>query len=451
MKKKVLAIVLTVVLLTALALPFSAIAAYIPPPELTAEYTDAGTWPLPAGTYYPELDNQKIPNGAHVISAYTMDANYVATPLPVPASLTGYEKVTGVANLGEGKWTLIDVLGYPYILLLEVGAGANNPPAAPADYTFTLSELPDVSITITNANPMYAYAPFFMNPAQNSYTFFVNDGGTVTFSTDVNLTFVDATTYATTEKTITAGTAVSATEISGGSLYFTDTNGNFATFALTSDPMYAQGLSAATFKLSDLASGVSPTIPSVPIAPAPPVAPAAPSVKYIDSIMIRLKELPSLNITITNAYPRYAYGPFVFNAAQNAYTIYLASTGTVTFSKDTTLSFVNAMTYVSTEKTFTAGTPVPAAQVSGGAMYFDGNQGDFATFAVDTDPTYSGGIFSATLDLTALETDGSTPAISFSPTTIRVLTIVVIFLIPIIAAIIISSVVRKKLKASLQA
>ncbi|MDR0916552.1 MAG: hypothetical protein LBN02_05115 [Oscillospiraceae bacterium] len=109
------------------------------PPELTADYVDAGAWPLPAGTYYPELDNQGIPAGAHVISAYLMAEDYSATPLPVIESLTGYEKVDSTAALTTGTWTYVDVLGYPYIFIIPVGVTPGDPttpstpetPAAP--------------------------------------------------------------------------------------------------------------------------------------------------------------------------------------------------------------------------------------------------------------------------------------------------------------------------------
>ncbi|MDR3309863.1 MAG: hypothetical protein LBS90_00745 [Oscillospiraceae bacterium] len=89
------------------------------PPELTAEYTYGGAWPLAAGTYYPELDNAGIPAGAQVYSAYLMAEDYSATPLPVPPSLTGYTQVGTLAELVPGTWAVVDVVGYPYIFTLD--------------------------------------------------------------------------------------------------------------------------------------------------------------------------------------------------------------------------------------------------------------------------------------------------------------------------------------------
>lgn len=149
-----------------------------------------------------------------------------------------------------------------------------------------------------------------------------------------------------------------------------------------------------------------------PAEEAPPAAAApVPSGGYFDSIDIRLPQRPSLVITITRANAKYSFAEFIFNPAVKAYSLYVGSGGTVAFSSDTQLTFTDMTTYEQSARTFSAGTAYPISDISGGALYFssDTATSDFATFMLDSDPTYAAGLEYATSNLANLWS-GGTPA-----------------------------------------
>jgi hypothetical protein len=113
-------------------------------------------------------------------------------------------------------------------------------------------EYANLEIAITQAFPKYSHAPFIFNPQQNAYSIYIGTEGTVTFNNDVVLHFTDMETYAVTTRNVKADTVYSIAELSGGVLYFNDDSGDFAAFMLDYDPIYAQGVEAATLDIKQL-------------------------------------------------------------------------------------------------------------------------------------------------------------------------------------------------------
>ncbi len=126
-----------------------------------------------------------------------------------------------------------------------------------ASATISVPEISGLEITLNNVMENYVYGPFFMDASMNTYTFYLGDSGSASFSRAVDITFVDAQTYASTTKTIPAGEPVAIDELNGGSLYFDNAASGFITFANYNDPAYAGGLSAATNPISNLEGGAS--------------------------------------------------------------------------------------------------------------------------------------------------------------------------------------------------
>jgi hypothetical protein len=124
--KRILAL-LVVTLLVAMMLPFSVLAAEVPPELATA--FPVGTWPLAAGSYDPALDGNGITDGTEVYGLF--DAAY--TVLEAPTSLAGYTAVTSAADVTAGTYyVLVGSSGFNYGL--EGGAGGAAAPAqVPAD------------------------------------------------------------------------------------------------------------------------------------------------------------------------------------------------------------------------------------------------------------------------------------------------------------------------------
>jgi hypothetical protein len=158
--KRLLAIVLAVFLLSAVVFPVGVSAAYEEPPELAeiaaATNAPAAQWPLPANSYYPELDNQGIPAGAYVYNAYTMDpVTYAGTPIDKPASITGYTEVSSMADLVPGTWYYADVVGYNYIFVMDAAAdGAAVDVATPGDDVAVAGDGSALPAELANAFPV---------------------------------------------------------------------------------------------------------------------------------------------------------------------------------------------------------------------------------------------------------------------------------------------------------
>jgi hypothetical protein len=350
--KKALAIIIALVLVTAMIVPLAATAAppAVPPPdtkpvELTEEYTYSGTWPLAAGSYYPELDNAGIPAGAEVYSAYLMAEDYSATPLPVPASLTGYTKVDSLAALTDGTWAIVNVGGaYPYIFTLGApGAGGGSTAPAGGGVTIALPEDPSMTITLTDAGEDYAiFTDYGM-----SYIVALSDASTVTFSTAVDVGSMGATVAS-----ASAGQTLTIADLAGNYVYAPN-QASYIMFVSTAD--FATYVPAG--KVADLAVGGGGAVTPPTVSPAPPAdtappatgggidytQPANPVGEFYDTYDIvfgRDREMPNRYIRVSNLYDHYIYE---LNAVAWAhqYTIYLKAVpgNTIRFSELTVVTF----------------------------------------------------------------------------------------------------------------
>ncbi|MDR3310162.1 MAG: hypothetical protein LBS90_02285 [Oscillospiraceae bacterium] len=248
------------------------------------------------------------------------------------------------------------------------------------EFAFSFSERPDLTVTVRNAYAKYTYGPFFMNQGVAAYTVFIDEGGSVKFSQEVTLTKVDAATYEVISGPVPADTEITISDINGYALYFSGDSGDFATFALTSDEAYSGTAATADRVLADIANNVSMR-------------------QYAGDVAFAFPELPGTTVSVTNAGAKYSYGFSQFGAGQISYTVYVGAGGTVTFSRDTTLSFVNLETYEQSTRTFAANAVNPVADISGGSLYFTDAAGDYATFVLDTDPVFGGGIGAADRDI----------------------------------------------------
>jgi hypothetical protein len=97
------------------------------PPEL-ASAVDVGVWPAAANTYDPALDAEGIPSGVHLYLFMDM-ATYAA--IAAPTEITGYTSVASVDELAPGTWTLLNVSGFDYALVVASDASLGEVPAPP--------------------------------------------------------------------------------------------------------------------------------------------------------------------------------------------------------------------------------------------------------------------------------------------------------------------------------
>lgn len=73
-----------------------------------------GAWPLPEGTYDPELESLGIPDGVKIYGMF--DSRY--NKRPVPSSVEGYDPVSSVDELIPGTWCILRApSGYDYVLV----------------------------------------------------------------------------------------------------------------------------------------------------------------------------------------------------------------------------------------------------------------------------------------------------------------------------------------------
>ncbi|MDR0935892.1 MAG: hypothetical protein LBM98_04335 [Oscillospiraceae bacterium] len=128
--KKALALVIVVVIMTAVMTPcFLAGAAPGDVPPDLAGATVVGTWPAAAGTYDPSLDTLGIPTGADVF-LFMDAASFTATP--APAAIAGFTAVTSLADLAEGSYFIANVNGFEYAIVAQGPVTEAAPAPAPA-------------------------------------------------------------------------------------------------------------------------------------------------------------------------------------------------------------------------------------------------------------------------------------------------------------------------------
>jgi hypothetical protein len=144
-----------------------------------------------------------------------------------------------------------------------------------ASVTISVPEVSGLKITLSNVMDKYVYGPFFLDANMNTYTFFLGNSGSASFSRSVELTFVDAQTYASTTKTVSAGETIAIKDLNGGSLYFDNASAGFMTFANYNDAAYAPGLDSATNSIKNLEVAEPAPAPSEEPAAAPSEEPAA--------------------------------------------------------------------------------------------------------------------------------------------------------------------------------
>ncbi len=141
--------------------------------------------------------------------------------------------------------------------------------------TVAVPEIEGLQMTLTNVQDKYSHEAFMFDPNQTPYFFYFEKGGTVTFSKNVTLSFVDLTTYAASTVDYEANKPIAVDEsFTGASLYFDDATKGFVSFVSLEDSVRAGGASACTLDIDELSVGAA--APAAPAASEPaPAAPAA--------------------------------------------------------------------------------------------------------------------------------------------------------------------------------
>jgi hypothetical protein len=294
-------------------------------------------------------------------------------------------------------------LGAIALAILIVAAalplGAAAAPEFIGEVTVSIPGYDGLDITLSDAASKWADHVESMYGTYNMIV--VAPDSTVTFSRDVALNNMGAP-----SGSAAAGTAVSISSIDGNYVY-ADDGVLYTIFSTTSSQSYTE--ESLNKDIAEIAAGAPASAP--PAANEPPASAPPPA---SGGATLSLPEIAGLEITLSDAYDNYAYGPFVFNPAQNAYTFYLNPAGTITFSRDVTVVKTDMFTYEQADVLVSGGTATPIADINGAALYFsdDRTTSDFATFADLTDPTYAAGLSAATIPLSALGSGGggSAPA-----------------------------------------
>ncbi|MDR1299880.1 MAG: hypothetical protein LBJ84_06510 [Oscillospiraceae bacterium] len=286
------------------------------------------------------------------------------------------------------------------VVVAALPLGAAAAPEFIGEVTVSIPGYDGLDITLSDAASRWADHVESMYGTYNMIV--VAPDSTVTFSRDVALNNMGAP-----SGSAAAGTAVSISSIDGNYVY-ADDGVLYTIFSTTSSQSYTE--ESLNKDIAEIAAGAPASVP--PPATTEPPAPAAPPPAAGGQGAISLPEISGLEITLSDAYDNYAYGPFIFNPVQNAYTFYLNPAGTVTFSRDVTVVKTDMMTYAQTEVPVSGGAATPIADINGAALYFDDAMAGFATFADLTDPTYAAGLSTATIPLSALGSGGggSAPA-----------------------------------------
>jgi len=116
----------------------------------------------------------------------------------------------------------------------------------------SFKELPGLTLSISNLMPRYNFAPFLFNDEQMVYSLFVGDGGSVSFSDSIALTFTDFETLEQSTKVLEAEREYSIYEVSGGVLYLTSNLDTFVSFMLVSDPNYSVFYETAAMDIGEI-------------------------------------------------------------------------------------------------------------------------------------------------------------------------------------------------------
>jgi hypothetical protein len=141
--------------------------------------------------------------------------------------------------------------------------------ASVSSITVSVPEIKGLTMTLTKVQDKFSHEAFMFDPNQTPYFFYFENGGTVTFSKKVTLSFVDLKTYETSTKDFEANKAIAVDDaFTGANLYYDDATKGFVGFISLNDTVRGGGAAACTLDINTLKAGGA-------AAPATSTAPAA--------------------------------------------------------------------------------------------------------------------------------------------------------------------------------
>jgi hypothetical protein len=134
--------------------------------------------------------------------------------------------------------------------------------------TIAVPEIKGLTMTLTNVQDKYSHEAFMYDAKMTPYFFYFDQGGTVSFSKKVTLSFVDLTSYATTTQDFEANKPITVDDkFTGADLYYDDATTGFIGFISLSDTVRGTGASACSLDINTLKAAGGDTTPSTTPSP----------------------------------------------------------------------------------------------------------------------------------------------------------------------------------------